>query len=87
MPDLTEPLTGAFFERMSAVSSSRDGCTGEFLTIEPTGRIDSEEKVAILHDANISLAAYLHEIGSPALRVEKIHPPVIWQGSSRTARQ
>ena len=68
---ILQPPTEAFFERMSFVGMGgiefkRDGCTGEFLMIEPHCRvIDSQEEVAILHDANIPLAAYLHEIGLP----------------------
>jgi hypothetical protein len=48
--------------------------------IEPTvGRIDLQEEVATLHDANIPLAAYLHEIGSPVLRIREDPPPIIWR--------
>ena len=82
---ILQPLTEAFFERVSFVGMGgiefkRDGRTGEFLMIEPTvGRIDLQEEVATLHDANIPLAAYLHEIGSPGLRVREDPPPVIWR--------
>jgi D-aspartate ligase len=48
--------------------------------IEPTvGRIDLQEEVATLHGANIPLAAYLHEIGSPMLRSREDPAPVIWR--------
>jgi D-aspartate ligase len=82
---ILQPLTEAFFKRMSFVGMGgiefkRDGRTGEFLMIEPTvGRIDGQEEVATLHNANIPLAAYLHEIGSPGLRVAEDPPPVIWR--------
>ena len=82
---ILQPLTEAFFERVSfvgigGIEFKRDGRTGEFLMIEPTvGRIDSQEEVATLHDANIPLAAYLHEIGLPGLRVGEDPPPVIWR--------
>ena len=43
---------------MGGIEFKRDGRTGEFLMIEPTvGRIDAQEEVATLHDANIPLAA------------------------------
>ena len=82
---ILQPLTEAFFERVSFVGMGgiefkRDGRTGEFLMIEPTvGRIDGQEEVATLHDANIPLAAYLHEIGSSGPRVGEDPPPVIWR--------
>jgi predicted ATP-grasp superfamily ATP-dependent carboligase len=82
---ILQPLTEAFFKRMSFVGMGgiefkRDGRTGEFLMIEPTvGRIDSQEEVATFHDANIPLAAYLHEIDSPGLLVGEDPPPVIWR--------
>lgn len=82
---ILQPLTEAFFKQMSFVGMGgiefkRDGRTGEFLMIEPTvGRIDGQEEAATLHNANIPLAAYLHEIGSPGLRVGEDPPPVIWR--------
>ena len=82
---ILQPLTEAFFERVSfvgmgSIEFKRDRRTGEFLMIEPTvGRIDLQEEVATLHDANIPLAAYLHEIGSPGLRVRENPPPIIWR--------
>jgi predicted ATP-grasp superfamily ATP-dependent carboligase len=82
---ILQPLTEAFFDRVSFVGMGgiefkRDGRTGQFLMIEPTvGRIDGQEEVATLHDANIPLAAYLHEIGSPRLGVGEDASPVIWR--------
>lgn len=82
---ILQPLTEAFFERVSYVGMGgiefkRDGRTGQFLMIEPTvGRIDGQEEVATLHGANIPLAAYLHETGSAGLRVGEDPPPVIWR--------
>jgi hypothetical protein len=82
---ILQPLTEAFFERVSfigmgGIEFKRDGRTGQFLMIEPTvGRIDGQEEVATLHGANIPLAAYLHEIGSPGLCVKEDPPPVIWR--------
>jgi predicted ATP-grasp superfamily ATP-dependent carboligase len=82
---ILQPLTEAFFERVSFVGMGgiefkRDGRTGQFLMIEPTvGRIDGQEEVATFHGANIPLAAYLHEIGSPGLRVGADPPSVIWR--------
>jgi len=82
---ILEPLTEAFFERVSFVGMGgiefkRDGRTGQFLMIEPTvGRIDGQEEIATLHGVNIPLAAYLQEIGSPGLSAEADPPPVIWR--------
>jgi D-aspartate ligase len=82
---ILQPLTEAFFERVSFVGMGgiefkRDGRTGQFVMIEPTvGRIDGQEEVATLHGANIPLAAYLHESGSPGLLVGEDPPPVIWR--------
>ena len=51
---ILQPLTEAFFERVSFVGMGgiefkKDGRTGEFLMIEPTvGRIDGQEEVATL---------------------------------------
>jgi len=82
---ILQPLTEAFFERVSFVGMGgiefkKDARTGQFMMIEPTvGRIDLQEEVATLHDANIPLAAYLHEIGSPVLRIREDPPPIIWR--------
>lgn len=82
---ILQPLTEAFFKRVSFVGMGgiefkRDGRTGEFLMIEPTvGRIDGQEEIATLHGVNIPLAAYLHETGSPGLRVGEDSSPVIWR--------
>jgi predicted ATP-grasp superfamily ATP-dependent carboligase len=82
---ILQPLTEAFFERVSFVGMGgiefkRDGRTGKFLMIEPTvGRTDGQEEVATLHGANIPLAAYLHEIGSPGPRAAEDPAPVVWQ--------
>jgi predicted ATP-grasp superfamily ATP-dependent carboligase len=82
---ILQPLTEAFFERVSFVGMGgiefkRDSRTGQFLMIEPTvGRVDGQEEVATLHGANIPLAAYLHEIGSPGFRVGEDPAPVIWR--------
>jgi D-aspartate ligase len=80
-----QPLTEEFFKRVSFVGMGgiefkRDRRTGQFLMIEPTaGRIDAQEEVATLHGANIPLAAYLHETGSPGLSAEAGPPSVIWR--------
>ena len=82
---ILQQMTEAFFERVSFVGMGgiefkRDGRTGKYMMIEPTvGRIDLQEEVATLHAANIPLAAYLHEIGSPVLRSREDPPPVIWR--------
>jgi D-aspartate ligase len=82
---ILQPMTEAFFERVSFVGMGgiefkRDRHTGQFLMIEPTvGRIDGQEEVATFHGANIPLAAYLHEIGSPRLRVREDPSQVIWR--------
>jgi predicted ATP-grasp superfamily ATP-dependent carboligase len=82
---ILQPLTEAFFARVSCVGLcgieyKRERRTGEFLMVEPTvGRIDGQEEVATLHDVNVPLAAYRHEIGSPPLLTVKEHPPVVWR--------
>jgi D-aspartate ligase len=82
---MLQPLTEAFssgyrLSGLGGIEYKGDSRTGEFLMIEPTvGRIDAQEEVATLHDANIPLAAYLHEIGLSGLRVREDPPPVIWR--------
>ena len=83
---ILQPLTEAFFERVSFVGMGgiefkRDAGTGQFLMIEPTvGRADAQEEVATMHGVNIPFAAYLHEIGlwrCPGSNPDPV--PVIWR--------
>jgi hypothetical protein len=58
----------------------KDARTGQFLMIEPTvGRIDGQEEVATLHEANIPLAAYCHQAGFPGIDCVSDPNPVIWR--------
>jgi D-aspartate ligase len=82
---ILQPLTEAFFERVSFVGMGgiefkRDARTGQFLMIEPTvGRVDAQEEVATIHGANIPFAACLHEIGLEVPAIEQDPVPVIWR--------
>jgi D-aspartate ligase len=80
-----QPLTEAFFERVSfvgmgSIEFKRDARTGQFLMIEPTvGRVDAQEEVATMHGVNIPFAAYLYEIGLEVPAIEQDPVPVIWR--------
>ncbi len=82
---ILQPLTEAFFERMSfvgmgSIEFKQDARTGQFLMIEPTvGRVDAQEEVATMHGANIPFAAYLYEIGLEVPAIEQDPVPVIWR--------
>jgi predicted ATP-grasp superfamily ATP-dependent carboligase len=84
---LLQSLTEKFFEQVSfvglgSIEFKRDARTGRILMIEPSvGRIDGQEEVATLHGANIPLAVYLYETGSPVPRTEVDPPQVIWRDS------
>jgi D-aspartate ligase len=82
---ILQPLTEAFFERVSFVGMGgiefkRDIHTGQFLMLEPTvGRVDAQEEVATIHGVNIPLAAYFYEIGAAVPLPEDDFSPVIWR--------
>jgi D-aspartate ligase len=84
---ILQPLTEAFFERVSfvgigGIEFKKDVRTGQFLMIEPTvGRFDAQAEVATIHGVNIALTAYLHEAGLPAPPIQTDSVPVVWRDS------
>jgi len=82
---ILQPLTEAFFERVSFVGMGgiefkKDARTGQFMMIEPTvGRADGQEEVATIHGVNIPLAAYYYEIGTEVPLAKHDFSPVIWR--------
>jgi D-aspartate ligase len=81
---ILQPLTEAFFERVSFVDGRcrvQEGWTYRPVLDDRTDRRAHRWAGGsrTLHGANIPLAAYLHEIGSPGLRVGGDTPPIIWR--------
>jgi len=82
--ELTE-MTRTFFAQvgfvgMGSMEYKRDARDGRFYMVEPTvGRTDFQEEVASLNGVNIPAAAYRHEMGLPALPVQRVATPQIWR--------